>query len=495
MPDLRTAPLWRPEDLGRPIPDSPHAVSACLPTWRDNVAYEENDPRVHDKLRTGYPRFVYNEFCRRLFAERGRSRPDDETCIACPSARVAERLARFIERRCRRSGRIHADAVGGVYVVSIPKDAAAAAKAWWQHCGEGISSRQAEAVLTGAAAPDAGAAKQTLRRRLAALYGVDDFAVWLFPTGMNAQFTVHRALLKLFPDRRSVQFGFPYVDTLKVQQLFGPGVHFFPRGDEAELRKLAEVVRSERLSGIFTEFPTNPLLLSPDLVRLQQLAHSAGGPLVVDDTIAGPLNVNVLPTADVVWSSLTKFFSGVGDVTGGAAIVNPDSPFAALIANALREEWEDLLWPGDAVVLEHNSRRYPQRMETVNRNAEQLAGALHRHTNVARVYYPKYAAHDQYTALRRAGGGYSGLLSIDLHDAPRTASRFFDALRVSKGPNLGMEYTLACPFTILAHYNELTFAESCGVSRYLIRVSVGTEDPHDLIARFDEALTEGGRGS
>jgi cystathionine gamma-synthase len=489
MPDLRTAPLWRPEDLGRPIPDSPHAVSACLPTWRDNVDYEENDPRIHDKLRTGYPRFVYNEFCRLLFAERGKRCSADETCIACPSPRVAERLARFIERRCGRSGRIQGDVADGVHVVFIPRDAASAAKAWWQHCGEGISSRQAEAVLNGTPAPDAAAAKETLRRRLAALYGVDDSSVWLFSTGMNAQFTLHRALLRLLPGRRSVQFGFPYVDTLKVQQLFGPGVHFSPRGDDVELRQLAETVHNEALSGIYTEFPTNPLLFSPDLERLRHIAHAAGCPLVVDDTIAGPLNVSILPLADATWCSLTKFFSGVGDVTGGAVIVNPASPFAGDIATALGAEWEDLLWPGDAIVLEHNSRRYGERMQVINRNAAQLAEALRRHPRVARVYYPKYEAAEQFASVLRPGGGCSGLLSIDLHDAPRAAPRSFDALRVCKGPNLGMEYTLACPFTILAHYNELEFAESCGVSRYLIRVSVGTEDADDLIARFDEALT------
>ncbi len=51
---LLTEPLWRPEDLGCPIPDSPHAVSACLPTWADNIGYEEHDPRVMQKLTTGW---------------------------------------------------------------------------------------------------------------------------------------------------------------------------------------------------------------------------------------------------------------------------------------------------------------------------------------------------------------------------------------------------------------------------------------------------------
>ena len=89
-----------------------------------------------------------------------------------------------------------------------------------------------------------------------------------------------------------------------------------------------------------------------------------------------------------------------------------------------------------------------------------------------------------------AHGGYGGLLSLELEQPAENAPRFYDALRVTKGPNLGTNYTLACPFTILAHYHELDWAGSCGVSRHLIRVSVGREKPEDLIARFESALAE-----
>ena len=65
---------------------------------------------------------------------------------------------------------------------------------------------------------------------------------------------------------------------------------------------------------------------------------------------------------------------------------------------------------------------------------------------------------------------------------------FTIALAVCKGPSLGTVFTLACPFTLLAHYTELDWAESCGVSRYLIRISVGLEDPEELWSRLDRAL-------
>jgi cystathionine gamma-synthase len=105
------------------------------------------------------------------------------------------------------------------------------------------------------------------------------------------------------------------------------------------------------------------------------------------------------------------------------------------------------------------------------------------------VHYPAFRSPEIYETFRRAGGGYGGLLSVEVREPERNAARFFDALQVSKGPNLGMSYTLACPFTILAHYQELEFAERCGVSRWLIRVSVGLEPAAELIERFDRALS------
>jgi cystathionine gamma-synthase len=93
-----------------------------------------------------------------------------------------------------------------------------------------------------------------------------------------------------------------------------------------------------------------------------------------------------------------------------------------------------------------------------------------------------------YEHIRRAEGGYGCLFSFLLKDAPNASPRFYDALRVCKGPSLGTHFTLVCPYTLLAHYDELDWAETCGVPRHLLRVSAGLEDKADLIARFDEAL-------
>jgi cystathionine gamma-synthase len=76
-----------------------------------------------------------------------------------------------------------------------------------------------------------------------------------------------------------------------------------------------------------------------------------------------------------------------------------------------------------------------------------------------------------------------------LTDAAIATPRMFDALEVCKGPNLGTHFTLCCPYTILAHYTELDFAERCGVSRWLLRISVGTESIDELERRFQSALS------
>ena len=70
----------------------------------------------------------------------------------------------------------------------------------------------------------------------------------------------------------------------------------------------------------------------------------------------------------------------------------------------------------------------------------------------------------------------------------KKSAKFYDALRISKGPSLGNDFSLACPYTLLAHYDELEWAEGCGLDRHLIRISVGSEDASDVIERVREAL-------
>lgn len=490
---------WRGTDLGLPIPEERHAVSVCLPRWRDNVGYEEADPAVTGAMQCGYPRFFFHPDTTRLFAEceRRLARPG-ECAIAFPSERVARRCAEFVAREMGSSVRVEAGFDGRVHAVLMPLAARDTAKAFWQHTGEIVPSRQAAALLDGRviAVADGALAKQLLRERVAALQGCSAEDVYLFPSGMAAIFTAYRLFQRLRAERRSIQFGFPYVDNLKIQQRLSQvrpveqACSFFPRGTESDIDEVARLAATESLLGLFVELPGNPLLGSPNVARLSELSLRHDFPLLIDDTLAACKNLDTLPVADVVATSLTKYFSGAGNVLAGSLVLNRKRPYYERLKTLLAEEFEDIVYGEDAIVLERNSRDVTERVLKINDNASRLCEFLAERPEVADVFYPARIDRANYERHRRPGGGFGGLFSVVLRDAAAKTERFFDALQIPKGPNLGTSFTLCCPFTILAHYRELDFAESCGISRHLIRVSVGLEDSDWQIERFAEALRE-----
>lgn len=353
--------------------------------------------------------------------------------------------------------------------------------------------------------------------------------VFLFPTGMSSIFHAHQTALRWRRAAdgsasvgKSVCFGFPYTDTLKILQKWGPGCHFYGNGQDADLDDLEVLLKAQKsgnepntppILSLFCEFPSNPLLRCPDLARIRRLADEYDFLVVVDETIGNFLNVEVLPYADLVVSSLTKVFSGDANVMGGSMVVNPKGRHAAAIRRVLADEYEDVYWGIDAVFMERNSRDFATRVERIDKNAEALADRLVHHqqqhntsTNtpiIKGVYYPKYTTREHYDACRRSTnllskdashrkeGGYGGLFSI-IFTTLKAAQTFYDALDCAKGPSLGTNFTLASPYTLLAHYTELDWAKQFGVEHTLVRVSTGLEDTNELVAMFERALRVAG---
>jgi cystathionine gamma-synthase len=305
---------------------------------------------------------------------------------------------------------------------------------------------------------------------------------------MAAIYASYRAVQARRPGKRCVQFGFPYVDTLRILRDFGTDAEFFPLGNQDDLRKLEQLAEREELAGVFCEFPSNPLLSSPDLAGLSRLAHKHGFPLIVDDTIATWANVDLRSVADVVATSLTKFFTGRGDVMLGSAVVSPSSPLASELRAGLGAECEDCLWNESVAQAGEQSLDFTERVQRANRTTAQVVDWLRKQPDVAEVYYPAVRDRDLYDAYRKRDGGYGGLFSLLLREPEKISAAFYDRLEFCKGPNLGTTFSLCCPFTLLAHYGELDWAEQCGVSRYLLRFSIGQEDASELIARLDRAF-------
>ena len=486
---LRKNPLYRAEDLGKRIPDTKHAISMCLPRWQDVVGYEERDPATMDRLELGYPRFYYHPLVEQAFA---RFCPDEDKEGQIYATRTtAERARAYILSKHPESTVELRNITGSpCTVIAYPTECADSAKEYWQHAGGGISSRCAEQLLSGDDLPNATDAEKVICERLAGFLGTNAQHIYLFSSGMSAINAAFLAVQEIYKDRPSAQFAFPYGDTLKLQEKMGAKkALFYPEGHSADLQALETDLKITPISSLFCEFPTNPLLTSVDLPKLRELADEHQFPVIIDETLGACINQNTLPVSDVTAISLTKFFSGTSDVMGGALIINPDAPFAECFKDLLGSIHErEAFHPADLIKLEQDSRCCRERVENINQSALAVCEYLNAHPAVESVYYPAITDREMYDRFRRPDGGYGGLFSFVLKDAAKVTEAFYNALEITKGPNLGTSFSLCCPFTLIAHYDELEWAESAGASRWLIRISTGIEPADELIARLDLAF-------
>lgn len=183
-------------------------------------------------------------------------------------------------------------------------------------------------------------------------------------------------------------------------------------------------------------------------------------------------------------------------------ILNPNGPHYDSLKAVLAEDYEDVYYPEDAVYMERNSRDYRNRIRKVNDNAYDVCEYLYSRSledtsspnagkAIKRVYYPRYVTPDLYAQAQRlpplGKGGFGGLFSVTF--VSEAASKaYYDTLGCAKGPSLGTSFTLASPYTILAHYLELDWAEQFGVERGLVRHSIGQEDISILMDWFETAV-------
>lgn len=189
-------------------------------------------------------------------------------------------------------------------------------------------------------------------------------------------------------------------------------------------------------------------------------------------------------------------------------VLNPRGRHYAALKKSLRDTYEDVYFDEDAIFMERNSRHFKRRVKVINENAEAVCDFLrsrsvsfsstsnssgpHANRVVKEVYYPKYTSRENFDKCRNVTlpadeANFGGLFSVTF--TSNEASRaFFDALACHKGPSLGTSFTLACPYTILAHYGELDWAKEYGVEEGLVRVSVGTEEQTKLLNVFVQAL-------
>ena len=241
---------------------------------------------------------------------------------------------------------------------------------------------------------------------------------------------------------------------------------------------------------LYLESPTNPTVKIVDLARLARAGHQAGAIVLVDNTFATPVNQNPLQLgADLVLHSATKFLGGHADALGG--VICGSEALVDRIYH-FREINGATLHPMAAYMLLRGMKTLHLRIRQQNESALKIARYLESHPRIERVFYPGLESHENHDIARRQMRGFGGVLSFILQgDSFDTVRDFLPRLRYAHAAaNLGAVETIVGPPATTSHV-ECTPEEraALGIPENLIRYSVGIEDPEDLIADLESALS------
>ena len=241
---------------------------------------------------------------------------------------------------------------------------------------------------------------------------------------------------------------------------------------------------------LYVEAISNPLLRIADIAELADRAHAAGAKLVVDATFASPVLYRPAGLgADLVLHSLTKYINGHGDVMGGS-IGGPTSEVSRLRDRVMSDG--AYLPPHEAWLAIRGMRTLELRVTRQCANASAVAMHLAAHPKVGRVHYPGLPSHSQHALARsQFGDRGGGVVTFTLKDDTRDAAyRFLDGLELaSSATTVGDVFTeVLHPAT--ASHRRVDPAERArlGITDGMVRVSVGIEDPYDIVADLDQAL-------
>ncbi|MBI4368686.1 MAG: aminotransferase class I/II-fold pyridoxal phosphate-dependent enzyme [Elusimicrobia bacterium] len=330
--------------------------------------------------------------------------------------------------------------------------------------------------------------RERLERALAALEGARHGLA--FASGLAAE----DAILRLLKPGDHVLcgrdlYGGTYRLMKRVWERYGLNFDFV---DASNARNFVGALKT-RTRMIWIESPSNPLLSVADFGLLTVLLKKRRSDLlvVVDNTFATPIFQQPLSLgADLVIHSTTKYIGGHSDVIGGAVMTNRDETAQGL--RFLQNAAGAVPGPMDCFLTMRGIKTLALRMKAHETGAGKVARYLSEHYKVERVYYPGLNSHPGHENAGRQMTGFGGMVSFDIRGDGGTATEFFSALRLfTVGESLGGVESLACYPWIMTHaaIPEEERLRS-GIKDTLIRLSVGIENPKDLINDLSLALEQ-----
>lgn len=325
-----------------------------------------------------------------------------------------------------------------------------------------------------------------LERRLAALEGAEHATCWA--TGLAATTGLALALLKA--GDRVIVSDVAYGGTVRlfrqVLPPFGIQADFVDASDPA---RLAEALGTPARF-VFLETPANPTLKLSDISEAARLSHAAGALLVVDNTILTPVLQRPFELgADIVLHSTTKYIEGHNATVGGALITRNAEIHERLAF--LRNAIGAIQSPFQAWLTLQGVKTLPLRMERHSANALRVARFLADHPRVTRVFYPGLDSFPQRVLASRQHRGGGALLAFEVEGGTEAGIRVLNSTRLcALAENLGSAETL------ITHPASMTHAAvpseqrlATGITDGLVRLSVGLENPDDIIDDLRRALS------
>jgi cystathionine beta-lyase/cystathionine gamma-synthase len=324
-----------------------------------------------------------------------------------------------------------------------------------------------------------------LEKRLAVLEGAE-FAT-CFSSGLAATTALFLGLLKA--GDRVVVSDVCYGGTVRLlQQIFsgfGVNAEFV---DTSDYEKLADALRKPTKL-VFVETPANPTLKLTDIALTSRLAREADALLVVDNTLLTPALQKPLEFgADIVLHSTTKFIEGHNATIGGVLITK---------SRELRDRFEyirkstgTIQAPFDAWLTLQGVKTLPLRVKQHSENATVIARFLEGHPQVTKLFYPGLESFPQYELARHQQISGGALIAFEVRGGESAGIKLMNSLKLcSLAENLGAVETLVTHPVSMTHSDVPRHQrEAAGITDGLVRLSVGLEDPADVIEELDRVL-------
>jgi cystathionine beta-lyase/cystathionine gamma-synthase len=324
----------------------------------------------------------------------------------------------------------------------------------------------------------------SVEEKLAAVDGAERAVT--FSSGMAATSTLLLALLKSGDE--IVCSAASYGGTYHLIEDLLPNYGITHRFVTVEELCAPEKLIGERTRIVWFESPNNPHLRCVDIRKIADACRGRNVLSVIDNTFANPINQRPLEMGvDLSMQSATKYLNGHSDVTAGVVSGRPELVHPIEMA---RRKLGAVLDPQPAYALGRALKTLPVRMARHNANGMAVASALDGHPRLARVYYPGLPSHPDHELAKRQMSGFGGMVCIDVKGGEDAACRAFDRLQViRRAASLGGTESLCSLPILTSHWGYSDEAlKAAGVTKGMMRLSIGLEDADDLIADLKQAL-------